>query len=177
MKYFFSTLIIGMLVTAPFSAFALGLSVSPSRIDMKVAVDATKEQKIIVVNTSDDVALFDVYPDEMARMIGVSPSSFTLEAGEEKAVQLEVSSEDEGIYSTNISVVARALSDSVVSASGGVKVPLTITVGPKNTAQFAGVGGVSFAESFTVGLTAILIILNLAMFLYLQIRKVMKSGS
>ena len=48
-----------------------------------------------VANPSKDVALFDVYPDDLENIVSVSPSSFTLESNAEKEVLVKVKSSDE----------------------------------------------------------------------------------
>ncbi|OGE81317.1 MAG: hypothetical protein A2826_02045 [Candidatus Doudnabacteria bacterium RIFCSPHIGHO2_01_FULL_43_23] len=113
----------------PLSAHAAGVEISPSRLHVAGQLGDEMSAEIVVSNPTADILLFDVYPDDFADSISVSPKSFTLESGERKKIQLQITAQNEGrLLTTNISVLAKPLAESRFSANTGIKIPLTITV-------------------------------------------------
>jgi hypothetical protein len=106
------------------SAQAVGLSVAPSELRIKAFTGDTSTVKLTVKNSSDKVSLFDVYPDDFDSAIKIMPSSFVIEGGESREIGVQVNLKEEGEYRTDISVVAKPLSDNSFRAGAGVKIPL-----------------------------------------------------
>jgi hypothetical protein len=109
------------------NALASGAQVSPSKINLEIT-NNTSETSLTVFNPSSGVQLFEVYPDDFENNISVNPKSFTLEAGENKKVKINVSASkniQNSQISTNISIISKPLSDSDFSVGAGIKVPIT----------------------------------------------------
>lgn len=116
-----------LLFISPLHSRAVGVAVYPAEVAMKAVVGETTTVRIKVSNPSTDVAVFEVYPDDLTRIIRAVPSSFTLESGAEQHVVLEVTASESGQLSTLLSVVGRPLASNAFQAGSGVKVPVTIT--------------------------------------------------
>lgn len=106
----------------------VGLAVTPSELKVVQTAPENSPAKLIVKNASREVSLFEVYPDDFESIIRASPSSFILEAGEEREVNIQNNFRQEGQYRTDISVVARPIAASAFNAAGGMKIPLTVNV-------------------------------------------------
>lgn len=107
-------------------AGAVGVAVTPAEVTMTAVVDEPTAVRISISNPSTDVAVFEVYPDDFAHLIKANPSSFTLESGAEKFVEIKVTALQTGQFSTVLSVVARPLAANAFQAGSGVKIPLVI---------------------------------------------------
>ena len=135
-------LVIGHMSYVPV-AFAIGISVTPSRASIIVAEKEDASIRLKVANPSKDVALFEVYPDALEQLISISPKSFTLESGAERFVEVSVRGEAVGKMVAEISVVARPLGDQTFQAGTGVKVPLAIEVVPTKNGLASAFGAVA----------------------------------
>ena len=109
-------------------AQAVGVSVTPSKILLNAQVNQPIKTQISIKNPSGVVGIYDVYPDEYLDIIKITPSSFTLEAGEFKTVELAIKPQTSEIFTTNISIVAQPLSPRDFQANSGLKVPLEVRV-------------------------------------------------
>ena len=109
------------------SVKAAGISVSPRELELSANVGETVSGKLTVKNPSNEVSLFEVYPDELEKIIKASPSSFILEAGESREVVIQITPYESGVFKTNISVVGTPVSKAAFNAGSGVKIPLGIT--------------------------------------------------
>lgn len=118
-----------------FSAQAAGLFVSPKELKVSVEAGETAVQKLNIKNPSGEVAIFEVYPDDLEKFIKLSPTSFILEFGESREVTVQITPKEEGLFKTNISVVASPVAKSSFNTGSGVKIPLEITAA-KNTSWF-----------------------------------------
>jgi hypothetical protein len=132
-KTAFSTITIFLLTTTV--VHAVGVSVVPSKLKVESTINEIKKIQITIKNPSSKVSIYDVYADDFQSWIALEPSSFTLEAGETKKVALSIKPQQQGIFSTNISVVARPLSPREFQANSGVKVSLQIKVS-ENTEKY-----------------------------------------
>ncbi len=112
----------------PLTVSAVGVSASPSRLMVEAIINLPTTAELTIKNPSDKVGIYDVYIDDFSSWIIPSTSSFTLEAGETKKVALTVKPQNTGVFSTNISIVAKPLSEREFQANSGVKVPLEIKV-------------------------------------------------
>ena len=106
----------------------VGLAVTPSELKFVQTALESSWAKLSVRNASDEVTLFEVYPDDFESIVRASPSSFILEAGEKREGQIRSSFRQSGQYRTDISVLARPIAASSFNAAGGMKIPLTVSV-------------------------------------------------
>ncbi|HBT81541.1 hypothetical protein A2757_00515 [Candidatus Giovannonibacteria bacterium RIFCSPHIGHO2_01_FULL_48_47] len=114
-------------------AGAVGLSVYPKELRVSAMVGETANYKLNVKNPSGEVSLFEVYPDDLGAIVKVSPSSFILESEESREVSVRVTARGEGVFKTNISVVATPVASASFNAGSGVKIPVEISVGLPNS--------------------------------------------
>jgi len=121
----------------PVSALAIGVAVRPARLDIQGISNSAARREILVSNPSKDVAIFDVYPDNFNSLIDIMPASFVLESGDQKKIYLSVKPGKSGRFATNISVVARPLSESAFNAASGVKIPLLFEALPQKEENLA----------------------------------------
>jgi|GEM_PF-1417249 hypothetical protein len=126
-----------------YTALAAGIQVSPARLDFTVFGNRQASQTLTVVNPTDNVQLFEVYPDDFTEQIKTMPTSFTLEAGAKKTVTITVlpqqgNTQNSGqILSTNLSIVGKPLDSSQPFSVGtGVKIPLNVILSPGQTGPF-----------------------------------------
>lgn len=138
-KIFFTTI---FLLLIPLNASAVGISVTPSSLEVETTVDQEYTAVLKVTNGSIDVSLFEAYVDNFDDFISVRPASFILESGEQKTVFIIISAEKEQVSETNISIISRPVTDSAFNASGGVKIPITINIsdGEVSSAQTGSIG-------------------------------------
>lgn len=125
-KYLALTMILGGLIWPMISSGA-GLEVSPTKLDILVSKNGDSAAKLLVKNPNKGVEIYDVYVDEFADSIDISPTSFTLEAGEKKEILVSAPPNNESrVLQTNISIVSRPLTDYKFKAQAGIKIPLTV---------------------------------------------------
>jgi hypothetical protein len=138
-------MLIGLVLIVPVTAGAVGVAVNPAEVSIRAIVGEKTTARIKVSNPSTDVAVFEVYPDDLTTFIRIIPSSFTLESAAEKYVTIEVSAPQSGQVQTLLSVVARPLSGNAFAAGSGIKVPLNIVAkeGPSGLASALGTVGTS----------------------------------
>jgi len=108
------------------STQAVGVGVKPKEIDLTVKIGRETVTEFLVMNVSDQPAIYQVYPDALEGEIKLGPSDFRLEPGGSQIVKASIIISGPGRYSTNISVVARPLGATGLVAASGVKVPITI---------------------------------------------------
>lgn len=107
---------------------AITLKVSPAEINIKASPGFLIEKEMVVSNPGDNAAIFEVYTDSFSEWIKIKPASFNLESGASKRVNIAVKNREEGLFSTNISVLARPLGEKQFKTNSGVKIPLTVSV-------------------------------------------------
>ncbi len=147
-------------VSAVYSAVvvqAVGLSVSPKELKFLADVGETVSQKLKVKNPSGEVSIFEVYPDDLGALVKISPASFILESEEEKEVTVQVTPKEEGIFKTNISVVASPVASSSFNAGSGVKIPLEISAGESGP-WFAALISLPFSGARMLGIMLLFLI-------------------
>lgn len=130
-------IVIFFLLSAAVSANASGIKVNPPKLEITAKLNESLTREITVTNPTSDVQIFKVYPDDFADIIKASPSSFTLEAGANKAVTVTVGAENaqnsSETFNTNLSIVAKPLAETGFQTNAGVKIPLSITVYDNNS--------------------------------------------
>ncbi|MDX9893399.1 MAG: hypothetical protein RB292_03200 [Patescibacteria group bacterium] len=123
---FFSFLVGGVVVAS--SVQAVGLGVKPKKLEVQARSWQTVQTEFLVMNVSQEPGLYQVYADGLENKINFEPTEFKLEPGSSQVVKLTVKSIAAGIYSTNISVVARPLGSGGLISASGVKLPLVLTI-------------------------------------------------
>ncbi len=116
------------LLLFPSIALASGIQASPDKLQFEIQNNA-ETKNIVVANPTGDVQTFEIYPDSLEQSISVSPSSFTLEAGNRKTVSVTVQPNklSSGVFTTTLSVVGKPITTSQVQVNTGLKIPLTIS--------------------------------------------------
>lgn len=110
-------------------ASAVGLSVSPPELNASGTIFKAARTRFTVKNSSNEVALFEIYPDDFTDEIKLSPESFILNPGDNKEISAETNFKKSGKYRTDISVVAKPIAGSSFKAAGGLKIPFTADIG------------------------------------------------
>lgn len=127
-----------ILAAAPFAG-ASGIKVDPSKLEITIRANEQVSKEMMVTNPTSDVQLFKIYSDDFSDIIKANPASFTLEAGEEKKVVITIRSSGDhktsGVLKTNLSVVARSLSETKFETNAGVKIPVSIAVSESDPAK------------------------------------------
>ena len=123
-------IILIVLFLFPSIVCAAGVEASPSKLDI-IASDSSGSTELSVRNPSANVQLFEVYADEFTENIKILPTCFILEAGASEKISIvyNTKSNTDAIFKTNISVVAKPMTDSTFQFNSGIKIPITITVG------------------------------------------------
>lgn len=150
-KLLLHTLLFTAALYLAFSARAVGISVSPKELKISAHANQTVNYKLSVKNPSGEVAVFEVYPDDLGMIIKITPASFILESEQEKEVNVQVAPREEGILKTNISVVATSVASSSFNAGSGVKIPVEITVG-ESEPWFAALISLPFSGARALGI-------------------------
>lgn len=171
-KFTLYTLLLISALYAIASAQAVGLSVSPKELKVSATVGETATQKLKVKNPSGEVSIFEVYPDDLDAIVKVSPASFILESEEEREVTVQITPREEGIFRTDISVVASPVASSSFNAGGGVKIPLEIRAGQKSSWFLALMPQLSLTYSRILGIVLLLIVVGVS---YLVIKYGLKQ--
>lgn len=146
------------------SAEAVSLSVSPKELKISVDVHETVTQKLKIKNPSGEVSIFEVYPDDLDAIIKVSPSSFILESEEEREVAVQVTPKMEGVFKTDISVVASPVASFSFNVGGGVRIPLEIKAGGKKLSFLAMASQLPLTYSRILGIALLLIVVGASYF-------------
>ena len=158
-----------------FSAQAVGLSVFPKELKVSVEAGETAVQKLNVKNPSGEVAIFEVYPDDLEKFIKLSPTSFILEFGENREVAVKITPKEEGLFKTNISVVASPMAKSSFNTGSGVKIPLEITVAKNTSWLLAAISNLPLNSSRVLVIALLFLIVGIGYFVVKLIRYVAKQ--
>lgn len=123
-------ILIFILFVLPGIIMASGIQVSPPELNFELTNSLEEIKYLQVVNPSENVQIFEIYPDGFESIFKISPRSFTLEAGASKKVGVKIifePNEKQSILQTKLSVLAKPLSDSQIAANAGVKIPVTLS--------------------------------------------------
>lgn len=115
-----------LLFLFPSSVQAIGVSISPSRLEI-LSSDIDKSY-LVISNVSQEPILVSVFPDDFKQYIDINPNEFKLVPEEKIKVTIAVdfASQNIGVKKTDISVVSRALDRESFNAASGIKIPLAI---------------------------------------------------
>jgi hypothetical protein len=103
-----------------------------------------------ITNTSNGVALFEAYPDDLRSMIAISPASFTLEGGESRDIAITMNGAA-GKFETMISVVSTPLSSDGLKAGAGIKIPLRASFAGEGNGLLANISEALGAAAIPIG--------------------------
>jgi len=117
-----------LLLLLPLSVKAVGVSVSPSAIDL--VSPHVSEQKITVENISSEPIVVYIYPDDFTDQISIWPQEFELLPYQVSPVNIsaDFDSFSQGVKKTNISVISKAKDKKSFNAISGIKIPTTIYI-------------------------------------------------
>ena len=110
------------------STHATGLGVKPQKLNLQVKVGEQTTTKILVMNVTDEPALFQVSPDALGKNIKISPTDFRLSSKGSQLVKLETEFNWPGESASTISVVSRPLKAGGLTTASGIKIPLNVSV-------------------------------------------------
>jgi len=117
-----------MLLSTP--ALALGLGVTPAKLDFSVSPGGTQRQTLNVVNQSDTEAQFQVYVEgEYKEWLVIKPDEFALAPSQIEAVEVKVKPpfNASGEHRCSVCVVSQ-LPESGLRIGSGIKVPVQINL-------------------------------------------------
>lgn len=157
-------LILILLMGIAETAHAVGLSVAPPELKVTQTISIITPAKLTVKNFSDEVAIFEVYPDDFESVIKATPSSFILESHETREVGIQSSFHEIGQYGTTISVVSRSISTSSFNAVGGLKIPITIVVNGNKSLYLGLISSVPLPYSRILGIGLLILIISISFF-------------
>lgn len=143
---------------------AIGLSVTPPELKVTQTISKITHEKLTVKNFSDEVAIFEIYPDDFESAIKATPSSFILESGEKREVDIQSSFRKTGQYGTAISVVSKSISTSSFNAAGGLKIPITIIVNENISLYSALISSAQLPHSRILGIGLLILIITVSLF-------------
>jgi len=117
-----------MLLSTP--VLALGLGVTPAKLDFSVSPGGTEKKTLNVVNQSDTEAQFQVYVEgEYEAWLVINPSEFTLAPYQIEEVEIKVKPPFNASGEHRCSVCVVSLSpDSGLRIGTGIKVPVQISL-------------------------------------------------
>ncbi|OHA21828.1 MAG: hypothetical protein A2849_02760 [Candidatus Taylorbacteria bacterium RIFCSPHIGHO2_01_FULL_51_15] len=116
------------LLLFPILALAIGVSVTPPTLSIRMTRDEEGTARFLVSNPSKEVGIFDVYPEEFEKFITLYPSRFVLEAGEKREVLVRAKRRDVGLIRTAIAIEAAPLGVPTPSVGGGIRLPFSLDV-------------------------------------------------
>ena len=122
------------------STLAASIGVNPSALAVNQTNAAASQSRIIVYNTGDTPAIYEVYPDHFAEQIAVSQSKFRLEAGDARELSVFFERLPVGNTATAISIVAQDISARDGDPKVGVKIPVDLQIrelAPANQSVFS----------------------------------------
>lgn len=121
-KYLF-LIIICCFFTGINFASAVSIGVKPIKIETESKIGEKISTEMLIKNTSNEPALYKIYPDDYQRNIKIVPNEFKLDSNEEKVIKVNSVFWLPGKKSTDLSVVARPLNVGSALSLPGVKVP------------------------------------------------------
>lgn len=126
---------ISLFLLFPHVVMGAGVEASPSKLQLQTFSNTKAVTELTVRNPSADVQLFEIYADDFSDSIKIHPTSFVLEAGNSKSIAISYDAKrgKNTILKTNISVVARPLSESRFQFNSGIKIPITILINSSAT--------------------------------------------
>lgn len=128
MKKLFVKLLFFSLVFFPLGVKAVGVSVSPSSLE--VIYPDKESSELIIKNISLEPITVYVYVDDYKEEIKVNPNEINLLPDELTRVNLDYSfsQKEKAALATHISVVSKAVDKKSFNAASGLKIPIAINI-------------------------------------------------
>ena len=148
----------------PAGVWAMGLGITPGKLDFAAAPGSAEVETLYVINNSEETSNFRVYADEgYVDWLQISPDEFTLEPELNEAVEITVMPPRKatGDYEFLLYVVSKS-EGSNLDIGAGIKVPVSIHIGENIPGKVADKGD----SSYPPYLISILIV-NLALIILL----------
>lgn len=116
-------------VFIPYSSTqAVGMSIKPKELVVELKAGYRETTELLVTNTGEEPILYQVNPDKYIKNTIVYPADFRLEPNGSQALTIKFKKIWPGQFNYDISVVARPLNVSGISAATGIKVPVKLRV-------------------------------------------------
>ena len=162
-------LILLTLFFLPLSAQALGVSVSPSKLE--IIQSESNKVSLIITNISTEPISVSVFSDDFKDYISISPAQFELLPEEKIKVNVLTNFDDKEalIKRTDVSIVSQTLDKKSFNAASGIKIPISVYIINK---QFQWSGTLVFLAVFF----GVLSLLALLEFFFWLIRPKKKKG-
>lgn len=128
MKRIILFLIIILSLVSAGLASAASVGVKPKELNLEVLVGVKKEAEILVFNSGEEPALYNISPDAFGDKISVAPSDFRLEPGGSQVVAVSIKTWIPKKFSTNFSIVSRPLGAGNMPTAAGVKIPIIVAI-------------------------------------------------
>lgn len=113
--------------------FALGIGVTPGKLNFDVSPGSTASQTLNIVNQSDSAAQFRIYTGEdFQEWFNIQPAEFVLEAHKTKDIQIIVTPPlmaKQNLHSTTIYIISTP-PESKLQLGAGIKVATHVQVIP-----------------------------------------------
>jgi hypothetical protein len=121
------------LITLSAPVFALGIGVTPGKLNFDVSPGSTTSQTLNVVNQSDSETKFRIYTDDdFIEWFNIQPAEFVLQAHKTKDVEIEVSPPlmaKQNLHSATIYIISTP-SESKLQLGAGIKVAANVQIMP-----------------------------------------------
>lgn len=144
----------------PLTCQAVGVSISPSTLDM--VFPDVQQSELTITNISEEPVIITIQADDFSKNLIIQPQEVELLPQEITKVKIggDFSGLAEGVKKTNISVITKALNKKSFNAASGLKIPLTINIYGQSYWQWSG------AMVFIVVFASLLIIYFIIEILY-----------
>jgi hypothetical protein len=120
-----------ILLSAP--VFALGMGVTPGRLNFNVSPGSTASQTINIINQSDSEARFKIYMnDDLQKWFSILPDEFVLNAHKAQDIEVKVSPPflaKQELHDTTIYIISTP-AESELQLGAGIKVATHIQIIP-----------------------------------------------
>ena len=121
----------------PWGVKASGLALSPARISIQASPNQQASAYFTVSNPDAQTQVFEIYPDDLANFIRISPQVFTLGPGGSKQVEVSIAAglpPQTGRAAVKISVISHPLTGSNTQVATGAKLSLEIQTNSASSA-------------------------------------------
>ena len=116
----------------PFSAYSVGISVSPPSLELRGAPNKKITGAFTVTNPSRETVIYEITNDGLFSL-AITPTTFLLEPNKSAIVSVEYQPIDklttDKLTTTQLSVLGRPLTVNPTQAASGIKLPVSIATG------------------------------------------------
>ena len=107
----------------PLPVAAVGVGVNPASLEVDTGTSGQATATLNITNPSNEPGLFAISADDQAAWFTFSPAEVRLEAGETRAVEVQVHPSQTGRFVLQLSVLGYPLDTRAFKAASGLKVP------------------------------------------------------